>query len=398
MSQATPLSSRQRVMAALGHVQPDRTPADLLAVPEIWDALFGVLRPDPSPFAALSRWIEPRREAILNVLKIDCRVLSHDMFVRYPQTMLSPGAQVDWWGSANRSTPNRMWRQVCPDGLVKDVWGVAAVRQQNTFGVYEDYAQFPLAGAESIDDLRHFRWPQPDWWDFADVPAILDGLRRACGDVHIRYRVGSIFEIAWQLCGLEKFLTDLMTCPELPCYIMDRLLEVHMENTRRFLEQAAGQVDMIYVYDDVATSQSLLISPEIWRRHIRPRHERIIAVGKRFGTKFMYHTDGAVGPLIPEFIDMGVDLLNPVQTDASGMDPRWLKETFGDRLSFHGGVSIVRTLPKGTPQSIRAEVRRLVNLLGKGGGYILASSHHIQADTPVQNILAMYEVELRQDS
>jgi uroporphyrinogen decarboxylase len=176
---------------------------------------------------------------------------------------------------------------------------------------------------------------------------------------------------------------------------MDRLCDVHVENTRRFMQAAAAQVDMVYFYDDVATSQSLLVPPDTWRQLIRPRHARLVEVARRFGAKVMYHCDGAIAPLIPELLDMGIDVLNPIQTDAPGMDPAALKRDFGRRLCFHGGVSIVEVLPKGTPQSVAAEVTRLRELLNTGGGYILASSHHIQADTPIDNILAMYDVKLR---
>lgn len=392
------LSSRDRVNAAVNHAQPDRVPVDFLAVPEIWQALNARLRPNASAFAELAAWLEPWREAVLRALQIDCRVVSSDMFVQCPPSALRPGAKVDWWGSANRSTPNRMWRQVCPDGVVADIWGVAARRTQDGVSTRESYTEFPLAAAQSLGDLRSFAWPRPQWWDFSDVPLLLDRLRAASGDVHIRYRIGSIFEIAWQLCGMEKFLTDMLTEPELPCYVMDRLTELHVENTRRFLQQAGGRVDMIYFYDDVATSQSLMLPPAVWRERIRPRHQKLIDVARSFGAKVMYHCDGAIAPLIPELIDMGIDVLNPIQTDVPGMDPATLKEQHGGRLCFHGGVSIVDVLPKGTPQSVAAEVARLGNLLNKGGGYILASSHHIQADTPIDNILAMYDLALRQVS
>ncbi len=109
----------------------------------------------------------------------------------------------------------------------------------------------------------------------------------------------------------------------------------------------------------------------------------------------MYHCDGAVDPLIPELIELGVDVLNPIQPDARGMDPRALKHEFGDRLAFHGGIDIVRTLPSGTPEEVADEVRNRVDALGEGGGYVLCSSHHIQPDTPIENVLAMYDVTLR---
>lgn len=390
-----PLTPRQRVNTAIAHVQPDRVPVDFLAVPEIWQALSSRMGLDAAPYQALAPWMEPWREAILAALQVDCRVMSNDMFVRCPEHVLKPGAKVDWWQSPNRSTPNRMWRQVSPDGLVADIWGVQARRSVNQFGAHESYSDFPLASAESVDDLRSFAWPQADWWDFSDVPLLLEAMDSACGQVHIRYRVGSVFEVAWQLCGMEKFLTDMMVAPEVPAYIMDRLCEVHVENTRRFLRRAAGRVDMIYFYDDVATTQSLLMPPAVWSELVRPRHQRIIDVAREMGVKVMYHCDGAVAPLIPRWVEMGIDVLNPIQTEAAGMDIEMLKMQYGKHLCFHGGLSIIEVLPKGTPRMVREEVKRLVSLLNRDGGYILASSHHIQADTPLENILAMYDLSLR---
>jgi len=388
-------TGKTRALQALRHEQPDRVPVDFVAVPEIWEELERELHPDARAYEPLAEWMEPGRAAILDALKIDYRLLSYDMFCAPPENLVRSDARVDWWGSANRSTPNRMWRQVGEDGLITDIWGVGARRAKTGFGTHENYTAFPLADAEDVADLKAHAWPQPDWWDFREVPRVLDLLQQAAGDVSIRYRVGSMFEVAWQLCGMEKFLMDLYTEPEVPCYIMDRLLEVHLENTRRFLEQARGRVDMIYFYDDVATSRSLMMAPETWEKMIRPRHQQIIDVARAFGVKVMMHSDGAVAPLIPQWIDMGIDVLNPVQTDAAGMEPAMLKARFGDRLTFHGGVNITQTLPRGTPDEVRAEVRHLVDTLGHNGGYIMASSHHIQADTPVANVLAMYEVNLR---
>jgi uroporphyrinogen decarboxylase len=390
------LTSRERVNMAMAHREPDRVPLDFLAVPEVFDEIIEHLRPDPAPFAGLSRWMEPEREAVLSAIGSDCRLLSYDMFVKYPASLLRPGAREDWWSSANRSTPNRMWRQIGPDGLILDVFGIGARRSRDDFGVRENYVEHPLAEVRTVDDLSRFTWPEPDWWDFSEVPEVLDKLTGAAGDVHVRYRVGSVFEIAWQLRGLEAFLMDLLAEPELAGGIMDRLTDLHVENTRRFLEKAAGRVDMIYVYDDVATTQSLMMSRDNWDTYIRPRHERLVEVARNYGVKFMYHTDGAVWPLIPDLIEMGVDLLNPIQTDLPEMDAARLKSEFGDRLCFHGGLSTVNILPEGTAEAVRQEVRRLANILGTDGGYILSSSHHIQADTPVENALAMTEPALRE--
>ena len=185
---------------------------------------------------------------------------------------------------------------------------------------------------------------------------------------------------------------DLVNQPEIPQYIMERLTDLYVENTRRVLELAGDRLDMVYFYDDVATQQNLMISARMWRRVIKPLHQRIIDVAKARGIPVMYHCDGALVPLLPELIDMGVDLLNPVQADAAGMDPQRLKDEFGDRLSFHGGIDIIKTLPRGSVTDVKAEVAERSRVLGKNGGYILASSHHIQSDTPLANVFAMYEM------
>jgi uroporphyrinogen decarboxylase len=152
---------------------------------------------------------------------------------------------------------------------------------------------------------------------------------------------------------------------------------------------------MVYYYDDVATMDSLLMSEAMWRQHIKPRQRELLQVAEAYGKPVMYHCDGSIFRLIPELLDMGITLLNPIQTEAKDMDPLRLKESFGQRLSFHGGVDIVRLLPRGTAEEVRSQVRRLVDVLGENGGYILAPSHHIQADTPVENVLALYEPALR---
>jgi uroporphyrinogen decarboxylase len=164
---------------------------------------------------------------------------------------------------------------------------------------------------------------------------------------------------------------------------------------RRVLDLAGDRIDMVYFYDDVATQNSLMMSPETWRTEVRPFHEQLVEAAHARGVPVMYHCDGSIYRLIPELIDMGVDLLNPIQPDAKDMDARRLKQEFGDRLSFHGGIDIVGVLPRGTPDEVRDAVRDCVEVLGRDGGYILCSSHHIQPDTPVENVLALYEGGLR---
>jgi uroporphyrinogen decarboxylase len=183
--------------------------------------------------------------------------------------------------------------------------------------------------------------------------------------------------------------------PAIPTYIMERITDILAEVTRRLLHQAGDDIDMVYFYDDVGSNLSLLISKKMWRTLIRPWHEKLIAVAKQHNKQVMYHTDGAVRPLIPDLIEMGVDVLNPIQPGTAGMEPAALKRDFGARLCFHGGVDIVGLLPKASPAEVREAARRLATELGQDGGYVMAGSHHIQCDTPLENVLALYDLSNR---
>ncbi len=386
-------SPHERVLTALAHQQPDRCPVDFLATNEIWDRLIDHFQPDAASVGA-SDYFDPKREAILRQLEIDCRVVSYDMFCSPPAHALEPGAVIEWWDVMSRSTPCRMWRQRLPNGELREIFGRRMQVVKNPTGSYEEIVHYPLADYATVDQLKAFPFPDPDWWDWTPLPAVIDHLNRD-QRYHVRFRIGSVFEVAWQLRGLSAFLTDLAMEPALPKYIMERLTDIYVENTRRVLDLAADRLDAVYFYDDVATQKSLLISRGMWAEFIRPCHQRIIEVAKSYDVAVMYHSDGALRPLIPELIEMGVDILNPIQADAKGMEPEALKADFGDRLTFHGGIDIVKTLPQGTPSDVRAEVQERIRVLGKDGGYILCSSHHIQSDTPLENVLTMYDLALR---
>ncbi len=389
----TSITPRQRVQTALQHIEPDRVPVDFLATTEIWHKVVQHLELTDKTVDENS-FFDPAWEAVLQYFAIDCRLLSYDQFCTPPASVMQPGARVEWWEVLTRSTPNRMWRQFCPDGTVYDIWGRPLQIVDHTSGQYEGDKGWALQDVVSLEDVKQYRWPEPDWWDFSPLPAVIKQLD-AEQESHLRFRIGSVFETAWQLRGMEDFLMDLVRAPELAIYIMERLTEILLENTRRVLEIAHDRLDMIYFYDDVATQNSLMVSPKMWHNHIKPLHAQLIDMAKSYNVPVMYHCDGAIYPLISELIELGVDLLNPIQPDAKNMEPERLKTEFGDKLSFHGGIDIIETLPRGTPEDVIREVKDRVQLLGKGGGYVLASSHHIQPDTPLENVLAMYEVDLR---
>jgi len=346
------MTPRERVETALRHQEPDRVPFDFWAVPEVCEALRAHLGVESD-------------EEVLRLLGVDCRLVVPD-----------------YVGPAPR---------VQPDGTYYDAWGTHRRRVANRFSTYDEYASHPLAAARTVAEVESWDgWARPEHWDVSTLKEKIRALQRET-EYHIRYEVGGIFEWSWALRGLEQFLIDLKRQPEIPCAIMDCFTDLYIANVTRVLEAADGLIDMVYTYDDVGTQRGLMLSEAMWREFILPRHQRLNAAIRRYPVRIMYHSCGAVYPLIGAFAsEMGIDVLNPLQPRAAGMDLARIKREFGDRLSFHGAIDIQYTLPYGTPDEVQAEVRERCRLLGQGGGYICASAHYIQADTPLANIIAMY--------
>lgn len=368
-------SHRDRVNAAIRFLKPERTPRDFAAVPEIWQRLGEHFH------------INERHE-ILKKLDVDCRVVSYDSFCRPPD--VDPG-KVDEKASMERSSVGGMWRKIEPDGTSRDIWGAHRKRVKNPFGFLDQFASYPLQSASSLEDLKQYNWPASDWWNFDGLRAFIEGLNKT--DVYsIRYRVGSVFETAWSLYGFEKFLLDMMLNPAMPRYILERITEVHVQNLQTVMNVAGDLIDIVYFYDDVASQQNLLISPDMYMQFLQPLHQQLIDVAVRFNKPAMMHSCGSVYPMIERFIDMGLAILNPIQPLAHQMQPEMLAETFGGRIAFHGGIDIQNLLPNASADEVRRNVEYTEKILGADGGYILSGSHHIQADTPIENILAMYGV------
>lgn len=347
------MTSRERVREAVNHRPTDRLPVDLWATPEIEQRL--------EEYFGADSWEDVRR-----AVGVDMRWIVPE-YIGPPLPTLENGTRANYFGI-----------------VVKD--------QKTAFGTYEETVRFPLRHATSVEDIEAFPMPDPDWFDYARV---LEQIAEVDGDgeVWIGVGAGSFFERAWNLRGMEEFLVDLLADPEMACRLMDRLGEFYLEQTLRTLRAARGRVDMLYTADDLGTQRGLMISEDLFRQHILPRQKAFNEAirGEFPELKIFYHSCGAIRPLIPGLIEEGVDILNPLQSRAAGMDPADLKETFGSALAFHGGVDVQGTLPHGTAGEVRAEVRRLMEILGAGGGYIVAPSHSIQADTPLENILALYE-------
>lgn len=255
-------------------------------------------------------------------------------------------------------------------------------------GSYLECVSNPLAQYGSVEEIqRDYTWPSVDWFDFSGIPE-----RVAAREKHpIRGGGSEPFLIYKNLRGMEQAYVDLAVNPEIVDYCLDELFGFCYEYTSRIYEQAPGKVTLTYVSEDFGSQEGLLISPAMIREFFIPRMKRMIDLAHQAGAYVFHHDDGAVREIIPDMLEAGVDVLNPIQWRCKGMEREGLKRDFGDALVFHGGVDNQRTLAYGSVEDVREEVMDNIRILGRGGGYILAPCHNIQAVTAPEKIVAMYE-------
>lgn len=349
-SKTTPMIPRERVLTALHRQRPDRAPTDYWAEPCVTERLLKDL--------AL-----PDRDALLHRFEVDVRPLTA---VEPPLRDLPGGIKENFWGER--------WQKV------------------NVLGTEEWFhVAGALADANSLADLERYPWPTPDLFDYRPLK---EQVQKYQGYA-LRYGFGDNFERPSLVRGKEQFYCDMALRPEMAHFMIDKFTDFYCEDLTRALEATKGQIDMVLLLADLGTQQGLMFSREMLDRFFAPYAARLFAIAKQAGVMCMLHSCGSVRDYIPRLIDVGVDILNPIQVRAHGMVPSELKCEFGHRICFHGGIDIQQTLPRGTPAQVREEVRTRVDELGRDGGYVVCSTHNLQNDAPTENILAMYEVGLR---
>ncbi|NLE44230.1 MAG: hypothetical protein GX620_05880 [Chloroflexi bacterium] len=356
MSRRETMSSRERVRLALDHQETDRVPIAMVCS--------GI---NPPAYRALTDYLQRTRglsvEAYLDPL-IDIRGVAP----QYIGPSLSEG---------------------------EDIWSVRRKAVNYSYGdpdsSYDEIEFYPLAGVEDVDGLNAHRWPSVEWFDYSVIPERIASIQ-ADGERCVIVANGNIFETSWYMRGFENMFMDMALNPELVHAIMGRVTDFYVPFFARVLEAGQGEIDLVFTADDLAGQQGPLMSRQMWETFIKPYHERMNAAIHNFdGVKVIYHTDGAVSSFVDGLIDMGIDILQALQFSAEGMDPADLKNRFGERLCFEGGVSVQTTLPFGTVDDVRNEVQHLISTLGRNGGYILGPSHAIQAGTPPENIVAAFD-------
>jgi uroporphyrinogen decarboxylase len=271
-----------------------------------------------------------------------------------------------------------------------DIWGVKHKSVFNGFDSYFEISESPLQGLGITKKLEDHEFPSPDWFDYNSLAKRIDDANND-GDYAIVLGNGNIFETSWYMAGFEDTLALLLTEPELANQLMEKVTDFFIEFFQRALTAVKGRINIVFTADDIGQQAGLLMALPLWEKLLKPHHVRMNKVLHSFGVKIMYHTDGSVMEAIDGLVDMGIDVFEAIQFDAKGMDPAALKKNWGDRLCFHGGISVQSTLPFGSPEDVRREVHERLRVLGESGGYILAPSHAIQGGTPPENIIAFLE-------
>ena len=343
------MDSRERVLASIRHERPDRIPCDFWAEPGVWQRLNEDLGVDCE-------------EAVRKALAVDIRYISPV----YPADTIANGVRQNMWGER--------WEKT-----------------STVYGLEWEHTRGVLFDAQTVSDLEAFPWPTCDQVDYSRVAEEV----RRCEGYAIFYGNADFFERPGLVRGLENILVDVMVHQDMVDYIQERFVSFFIEDFNRTMEAAGGKIDVFWALTDLGTQDRLLMGRDAMRTYVFAPLKRMAEVVHREGVKLMFHSCGAVREVIPELIACGVDILNPLQPAAKGMEPAGLKRDFGKDIAFHGGIDIQYLLPQQTPEAVFAEAHRVAHILCDDGGYVLSPSHNIQLDTPTANILAMYRTEAR---
>ena len=374
------MTPRERLRLTLDHKEPDRVPIDLGAsiVTSITKAAYVPLRAHLGlPVEDVRIYDEVQQlpylgEDLLERFRVDTRM------VQLPPTHVA-GVEIEDDGE--------YW-------AMTDRWG-SRMHMPKAGGLYYDWVEFPFKDLTAAA-LDAYRWPEPD------PPAMMTALAERARHLHETTDFalvgsgvigGGIFEQGCRTVGLEDFMMALVLDRPFAERLMDGITEIYLESIRRYLQAVGEYIDVFTFWDDVCGQNGWLISPDLYVGLIKPRQRRLFdAIRRGTDAKIFYHGCGAVFDLIPHLIEIGVDIVNPVQVSARGMDSRRLKERYGRDITFWGGgVDTQHVLPFETPERVRDEVRRRIDDLAPGGGYVFNTVHNIQAFVPPANVVAAFD-------
>ena len=364
------MKPRARFHAAVNHEEPDRVPLDYWTTPQAYENLrdhLGITAPETQEWGIMASW--KTSEELLKRLNVDFR-----------RVYMNPAAGF---------VP-----QPLPDGSTETEFKCG----MKLIGGYDEVTYYPWAEFTEVEQVKEFEWIDPD------DPSRMEGVRDWAKHLHketdyaVVGMVGGpwgVFEIAAHyMRGFDKFLVDLLRRPDLAEAMMDKSMELAIEMNRVLLDEVGEYLDIVQVGDDLGHQDGLLINPRIYRSLVKHRHKKVYSDIHRRAphVKILYHSCGAIEQLIPDLIEVDVDILNPIQPLAKGMESAELKENYGDRLTFHGGIDLQHAMAaQGSLEDVRVEVDTRINALAHGGGYILAPAHNIQPESTPEKILELYD-------
>jgi len=369
------MNSRERVRIALNHQEPDRVPVDLGGYQSgIMAVTYNKLKEalsinEKTEILEVIQQLAKPSEKMLKFFNIDTRYIFPKSPVSWNPKKMSDGSYV---------------------GTLE--WGNQKIIKKPDCYYYEFY-DHPLADAD-VDSLDKFQY-----WPDIEAPERIEGLKNEIlnlyknTDYAICTTLGSaVYEQASYLTGMERFFIDLIQNKKFINKLLDKALKIEMELYGKFLDVTGEYLDVVQLFSDFGGQNAPLFSPNLYREIIKPRDKELIQMIKsKTQAKVFFHTCGSSYEFIPDLIEIGVDILNPIQVSAAKMNPSKLKREFGNDLCFWGGIDTQRILPYGTPEQVDKEVKKRIEELAPGGGYVLNSVHNIQADVPPENVLAMFK-------
>jgi uroporphyrinogen decarboxylase len=376
MERGTSVTNRERVLAAIARKEPDRVPIDI----------------GSTSSSSINIHAYTRLREFLGLPPETPRMLSARGATVIPSEDVLVRLGIDT-GPVVVGPPDGRPDRYLSDSSMIDEWGVTWTRPEGGHYITTD-GPFYAIEEPCAADLEKLAWPE------AADPGRYRGIREQARAVRLGGRaailhiaVGPV-HISQFTRGFASWMEDLAARPAFAAALAERITDVWVAIAERALDAAAGEVDAVVMYDDIGGQRGPLFSPKTYRSIIKPSHRRMIETVKRRGIPVLWHTCGSVYRLIPDLIEIGIDILNPVQVSSEHMDTRVLKSEFGRDIAFWGAIDTRDVLPRGTPAQVREEVRRRIEDLGAGGGYVVAAVHNIQADVPPENIVAMCEAAL----
>lgn len=374
------MTPRERVIRALNHQEPDRIPIDL----------------GGTIISSIVRKTYVELKDYLGMPVEDIKMLDYVQQLPYVDEALMQRFGVDF-RMVQLPSATAADLQIVDDGnyyAFTDRWG-SKLHMPKEEGLYFDWVDFPFTEPD-MAALDRYRWPRPD------SPELIARLRDQAKSLYEQtdYAIvgtaimgGGIFEQPARVMGLENFLMALIAEPKFADRLMGQITDIYIESCNNYLDQIGPYLQVFTYWDDVNTQSGWMIDPEIYRKRIKPLERKLVdAIKSKTDAKLFFHGCGATFDLIPDLIDLGFDILNPVQVSAEGMDTKRLKQEFGkDVVFWGGGVDTQRVLPFCSPEEVRDEVKRRIDDLAPGGGFVFAAVHNIQAFVPPANIVAAFD-------